>query len=106
MRRNPAGQEVQHSAVFHGPPGTGKTTLVEALAKTAGVPLVEVTPSDILIAGAERIEGRAKAVFEALAMLTRAVILFDEFDSILWRRAADQKSADFLQFLTPACSRS
>jgi ABC-type multidrug transport system fused ATPase/permease subunit len=41
------------SVALHGPPGTGKTTLVEALAKTCGVPLVEVTPSDIII-GARR----------------------------------------------------
>src|SRR5262249_34873755 len=70
------------SLILYGPPGTGKTTLVEAIAASAGVPLVEVTPSDILVGGAEGMERRARQVFQALSKLTRVVILFDEFDSI------------------------
>ena len=92
------------SAILHGPPGTGKTTLVEALAKTANVPLVEVTPSDIVLAGVEKIEGRARAVFEGLSLLSSVVILFDEFDSILMRRGNRGKTdsaGSILQFVTP-----
>jgi ATPase family protein associated with various cellular activities (AAA) len=40
------------SVVLHEPPGTGKTTLVEALAKSCGVPFVEITP--------ERYSGRRR----------------------------------------------
>jgi hypothetical protein len=40
-----------YSLVLHGPQGTGKTTIVEALALLCGVPLVEVTPSDIVVRG-------------------------------------------------------
>ncbi len=93
-----------HSAILHGPPGTGKTTLVEALAKSANVPLVEVTPSDIVLAGVEKIEGRARAVFEGLSLLSNVVILFDEFDSILMRRGSQGKAdshGSILQFVTP-----
>ncbi|MET4323798.1 AAA family ATPase [Bradyrhizobium sp. RT5a] len=36
------------SLIIYGPPGTGKSTLVEAVAKSAGVPLVEITPSRLL----------------------------------------------------------
>ena len=50
---------------------------------------MEVTPSDIIVGGAEAIERRAKTVFEALSLLTRVVILFDEFDPVLWRRKPD-----------------
>jgi hypothetical protein len=89
------------SLVLHGPPGTGKTTLVESLAKTCGVPLVEVTPSDIILAGAERMEARARAVFEALSLLTRAVILFDEFDPVIARRVPEDLSPSVFSFLTP-----
>jgi ATPase family associated with various cellular activities (AAA) len=46
----------RYSLVLYGPPGTGKTTLVEAIAKSADVPLVEITPSDILVGGEEAIE--------------------------------------------------
>ena len=90
------------SLVLHGPAGTGKTTLVEALAVTCDVPLVEVTPSDLVRRGEENIEQRARAVFEALSMLTRVVILFDEFDPVLKRRdAANNNPLSVFSFLTP-----
>lgn len=91
------------SAVFYGPPGTGKTTLLEALAKAAAVPLVEVTPSDIVVGGTESAEGRARTVFEALSMLTDVVILFDEFEPVIQRRPDDRKDSpkSVFEFITP-----
>jgi hypothetical protein len=90
------------SVVLHGPPGTGKTTLVEALAKSCGVAFVEVTPSDIVVGGEEEVERRASAVFEALTLLTRVVILFDEFDPVLWKRdPTDSTPRSVFTFLTP-----
>jgi hypothetical protein len=89
------------SLVLHGPPGTGKTTLVESLAKSSEVPLVEVTPSDIVVGGAEAVERRARAVFTALSLLTRAVILFDEFDPVILRRNPEDKNPSVFSFLTP-----
>lgn len=99
-----AEQEPLRSLILYGPPGTGKTTLVEAIAKTAGVPLVEITPSDILVGGAEGVERRTRQVFQALSKLTHAVILFDEFDSILLDRAKrnpDEIPTSVIEFLTP-----
>lgn len=93
-----------HSIVLHGPPGTGKTTLIEALAASADVELVEVTPSDIVVRGTDAIEERARAVLNALAVLTRVVILFDEFDPVLQSRERAEKkkeSASIFSFLTP-----
>jgi SpoVK/Ycf46/Vps4 family AAA+-type ATPase len=90
------------SAVFHGPAGTGKTTFAEALAKSCEVPLVEVTPSDIIVGGEEAVERRIRAVTEALTLLTRVVILFDEFDPVLWRRdPSDSTPRSVFTFLTP-----
>ncbi|WP_322060617.1 ATP-binding protein [Paraburkholderia sp. J63] len=91
-----------HSLVLHGPGGTGKTTLIEALANTCRVPLVEVTPSDIVERGEADIERRARTVFEALSMLSQVVILFDEFDPVLKRRDSDGTSGtNIYTFLTP-----
>jgi SpoVK/Ycf46/Vps4 family AAA+-type ATPase len=90
--------------VLYGPPGAGKTTLVEAVAKSAGVPLVEITPSDILVGGEEAIERRTRHVFLALSMLTHVVILFDEFDPILQnrgKRKGDEPAKSIFEFLTP-----
>src|SRR5262249_1087653 len=92
------------SLILYGPPGTGKSTLVEAVAKSAAVPLVEITPSDILVGGAEGVERRTRHVFQALSKLTHAVILFDEFDSILLDRAKrdpDEIPQSVIEFLTP-----
>jgi hypothetical protein len=90
------------SVVLYGPPGTGKSTLLEAVAKSSNSPLLEVTPSDILIGGKAEIERHTRLVFSALSMLSRCVILFDEFDSILYARSEDggPPSSEF-QFLTP-----
>jgi SpoVK/Ycf46/Vps4 family AAA+-type ATPase len=92
------------SLVLYGPPGTGKTTLVEALAKSANVPLVEITPSDILVGGEEAVERRTRQVFQTLSKLTHVVILFDEFDPILQDRAkrdSSQLAKSVFEFLTP-----
>lgn len=89
------------SLILHGPPGTGKSTLVESLAKTCNVVLVEVTPSDLIAGGVDAIEQTARAVFQALSLLTRVVIVFDEFDPVLLQRQNDQKEATAFSFLTP-----
>ena len=96
----PARTRPVHSAILFGPPGTGKTTLAEALAATCKVPLFTVTPSDIVIGGQEQAERRARAVFRALSFITHAVILFDEFDSMLSRRDGKQPTSTF-GFIVP-----
>jgi hypothetical protein len=89
------------SLILFGPPGTGKTTLAESLARSSKVPLVEVTPSDIVSSGADVVERRARAVFKALALLTRVVILFDEFDPVLKRRDMNERQPTVFSFVTP-----
>lgn len=90
------------SLVLYGPPGTGKTTLVEALARTCEVPLVEISPSDIAQSGEEGIEKRAREIFMALSMLSRSVILFDEFEAILSpRETARRERPSLFKLLTP-----
>jgi hypothetical protein len=89
------------SVILYGPPGTGKTTLVESLALSSQAPLIRLSPSDLTVQGQELIEGRARSVFEALSMLTQAVILLDEFEPVLSRRATgeESKSDDKFNFL-------
>jgi len=91
-----------YSALFYGPPGTGKTTLLEALAFSSNVPLVEISPSDIVVAGQELVESRARAVFEVLSMLSRVVIALDEFEPILYKREEAKAATSIFTFVTPA----
>lgn len=74
------------SAVLYGPPGTGKSTLAEALAASSKVPVVMLSPFDLRTGSDETVEGNTRLVFNALTMLTNAVILFDEFESAVQRR--------------------
>jgi SpoVK/Ycf46/Vps4 family AAA+-type ATPase len=80
------------STIYYGPPQTGKTTLAEALALSARVPLLRLSPGDLILQGQELIEGRAHDVFEALSMLTQCVIIFDEFEPVLKNRGNDTGS--------------
>jgi hypothetical protein len=66
---------------------------------------VELSPSDIAVAGQEAIESRARAIFRALAMLTKVVIIFDEFEPVLLSRKAREEDRaeerNIFTFLTP-----
>jgi len=79
------------STIYYGPPHTGKTTLAESLALSAGVPLLRLSPGDLILQGQELIEGRAHDVFEALSMLTQCVIIFDEFEPVLKDRGNETR---------------
>lgn len=81
-----------YSAIFYGPPGTGKTTLAEALATTARVPLVRLSPSDLMVQGTDVIESRARAIFDSLSMLTQVVIFLDEFEPVVRTRREPGKT--------------
>jgi hypothetical protein len=71
------------SVLMFGPPGTSKSTIVNSLAAALKWPLIELTPSHFVIGGPERIEERARAIFDDLSVLRECVVLFDELDSLL-----------------------
>lgn len=78
------------NVLLYGPPGTGKTFLAKALATELGVPMVQLSASDVtsrwINASSERIgrlfdEARAKA-----ADAGGAVVFLDELDAVLTKR--------------------
>jgi ATPase family associated with various cellular activities (AAA) len=92
-----------YSMLLYGPPGTGKTTVAEQIAARLGRPLLIVTVSDFLAAGAAEIENRAKGVFKVLNAQEHVIVLFDEIDQFLLDRNSDLYSAqdDIFKFMTP-----
>jgi len=87
------------SAILFGPPGTGKTTLVEALAGSLGWDFVEVHASHFLSEGMDRVAHRADEIFVRLMELDHCVVLFDEVDELLRERLGGD-SDPFGRFLT------
>lgn len=92
-----------YSMLLYGPPGTGKTTVAEQIAAELKRPLIVITVSDFLAAGAAEIENRAKGVFEVLRAQEDVIILFDEIDQFLLDRNSEFYTAqdDVFKFMTP-----
>jgi Cdc6-like AAA superfamily ATPase len=79
----------RYSAVFYGPPGTAKTTLAMAVAKALGWPYIYLQTSDFAGEGVHQVIGKARAIFDRLSLLERAVILFDEVEEFVRDRKAE-----------------
>lgn len=87
------------SALLFGPPGTGKTTMVQALAGALGWQYVEIQAADFLSEGMDKVPARADEIFASLMELDRCVILFDEIDELI-RLRTDEQTDPFGRFLT------
>jgi len=108
MARQTAGADyarAEYSLVMHGPPGSSKTALSEALAGAMWSDrgesrLVRITPADFTRQGEQRVDSEARFIFELLSNIRGATILFDEIDQLLQRRSPhDQLS--FLKLVVP-----
>jgi len=69
-----------YSIILHGPPGTAKTTVVEAVANYLGYNLLTITTSTFLTNGIENSISRIVEVFDQLEDLQNTVVLFDEIE--------------------------
>ncbi|HTJ32869.1 MAG TPA: ATP-binding protein [Dactylosporangium sp.] len=70
--------------LLYGPPGTGKTMLAQALANEIGAELREIRTPEILDKWVGNSEKNIQRIFtEARALRSPAILLFDEFDSII-----------------------
>jgi SpoVK/Ycf46/Vps4 family AAA+-type ATPase len=95
----------RHKILLVGPPGSGKTLTAAALAGELGLPLFSVLLHGLITKFMGETAAKLRLVFVAIAQ-TRGVYLFDEFDAIGGRRAADNDVGEarrilnsFLQFL-------
>jgi len=75
------GVEPRHRVLLVGPPGTGKTSLAEAIAEAAAVPLFLVRYELMIGSYLGETAARLKRVFD-YTRTTPCVLFFDEFDAI------------------------
>jgi transitional endoplasmic reticulum ATPase len=75
--------------LLFGPPGTGKTMLMRALAKELKYNFIEVRCSQILSQWYGESEKNVKEVFDNARKNAPTVLFFDEIDAVAKRRSAD-----------------
>lgn len=73
-------------ALFHGPPGNGKTMAAKMLSSVIGAPLFRVSCEGLLGQYLGNSEKNMRDVVEWLAEVGEAVVLFDECESLFRRR--------------------
>ncbi len=68
--------------IFFGPPGTGKTHFVKAIAGVLSWRYIEIAPSMLMEDGTERIGANLRKIMEKVRQLHDAVIFIDEFEEL------------------------
>jgi SpoVK/Ycf46/Vps4 family AAA+-type ATPase len=72
--------------IFFGPPGTGKTHFVKAIAGVLSWWYIEIAPSMLMAEGSEKIGANLRMTMEKVRQLQDAVIFIDEFEELAPRR--------------------
>lgn len=75
--------------IFFGPPGTGKTHFVKAIAGVLSWWYIEIVPSMLMVDGVENVGANLRGIMEKARNLEEAVIFIDEFEEL----AASRDSA-------------
>lgn len=91
--------EPRHRVLMVGAPGTGKTTLAEAIACETGVPMFVVRYEAIIGSYLGETASRLKRVFD-YARTTPCVLFFDEFDAIGKERGDIHETGEIKRVVT------
>lgn len=80
--------------LLFGPPGNGKSMLVNALAKECNIPLLQVTPSMLFRKYVGETSLQLKAIFSLMQKLEPCILFVDEVDALFRSRMEDDHSVD------------
>ena len=87
------GVSTPKTIIFFGPPGTGKTHFVKAIAGVLSWWYIEIVPSMLMEQGAEKLGANLRRTMEKVRQLQDAVIFIDEFEEL----APSRDNADRLE---------
>ncbi|MGM0771838.1 MAG: AAA family ATPase [Halobacteriota archaeon] len=87
------GQKAGEGILLHGPPGCGKTMMAKAAAKECGADFISVKTSSIVSKWVGASEKNIKKIFDTARECEKAIIFFDEIDSIAGRRSESEDYA-------------
>ena len=94
----PIEKKYARSAILFGPPGTGKTSLIRALADAIAWKYIEIHASHFVAEGLTQVQKTADRIFRQIYELDHTVVLFDEIDELV--RERDIEKDAFGRFLT------
>ncbi|WP_170003476.1 CDC48 family AAA ATPase [Pseudopontixanthobacter vadosimaris] len=80
------GVDPPKGVLLHGPPGTGKTRLAQAVANESDAAFFIINGPEIMGSGYGESEKRLREVFEEAAKSSPAIVFIDEIDSIAPKR--------------------
>jgi len=90
--------------MLFGPPGTGKTLIAKALANESNVNFISIKGPELMSKYVGESEKSVREVFRKARQASPCIVFFDEFDSVVPRRATsgDSKAVERVisQFLT------
>ena len=81
------GVDPPRGVLLHGPPGTGKTRLAQAVANESDATFLSINGPEIMGSGYGESEKALREVFEEAAKSSPAIIFIDEIDSIAPKRS-------------------
>jgi len=105
-------KDAEYSLVLHGPPGSSKTKVAEALSAEmwkslsrwgpSEPRLIRITPADFTRLGEDRLDSEARVIFDLISGVRAVTIFFDEIDDLLRQRNISKDPPRFMDLVVPA----
>jgi ribosome biogenesis ATPase len=80
--------------LLHGPPGTGKTMMANAVAGSLGVPFITISAPSVVSGMSGESEKKIREVFEEAKELAPCLMFIDEIDAITPKRETAQREME------------
>lgn len=103
LRTRARRREQTRSGLFHGPPGTGKTTIVERLSEYLGWGFLSLDPGHFAGDGLDSVPGAVNRIFSDLMELEDVVVLLDEMEEFVRDRDSTDDDLELHQRLWTTC---